>query len=73
MLRRLSNISPRSKTFTTAAGDHDTHHSMSPDCWDTNGNMELTELTIPVCNVNIDLNINSSQEPDEMSPILTKH
>lgn len=57
----------------TATGDHDTRHSMSPNSWDTNGNMELKELTIPVCSVNIDLNINSSQEPDEMSPILTKH
>lgn len=73
MLRRPSNISARSKSFMTATGDHDTRHSMSPNSWDTNGNMELKELTIPVCSVNIDLNINSSQEPDEMSPILTKH
>lgn len=73
MLRRPSNISARSKTFTTAAGDHDTHHSMLPDSWDTNGNMELKEVAIPVCNGNMDLNINSSQEHDEMSPILTKH
>ncbi|XP_071158271.1 parathyroid hormone/parathyroid hormone-related peptide receptor-like isoform X1 [Mytilus edulis] len=65
IMRRQSNMSSRSKTY---AIDHDTHHTCVPDTWDTNGNMDLTELTIPVCNV--DLNVNSPQELDENLHIL---
>ncbi|CAG2226936.1 PTHR1 [Mytilus edulis] len=67
IMRRQSNMSSRSKTY---AIDHDTHHTCVPDTWDTNGNMDLKELTIPVCNVDIDLNVNSPQELDENLPIL---
>lgn len=70
MLRRPSNMSARSKTFTTVAGDHEMHHSSLPNSWDSNGNMELKEVTIPVCNVDVDLIINQSQENEELSPIL---
>ncbi|XP_076094674.1 parathyroid hormone/parathyroid hormone-related peptide receptor-like isoform X2 [Mytilus galloprovincialis] len=67
IMRRQSNMSSRSKTY---AIDHDTHHTCVPDTWDSNGNMDLKELTIPVCNVEIDLNVNSPQELDENLPIL---
>ncbi|CAG2240593.1 unnamed protein product [Mytilus edulis] len=67
IMRRQSNMSSRSKTY---AIDHDTHLTCVPDTWDTNGNMDLKELTIPVCNVDIDLNVNSPQELDENLPIL---
>ena len=67
IMRRQSNMSSRSKTY---AKDHDTHHTCVSDTWDSNGNMDLKELTIPVCNVDIDLNVNSPQELDENLPIL---
>ncbi|XP_052091707.1 parathyroid hormone/parathyroid hormone-related peptide receptor-like [Mytilus californianus] len=67
IMRCQSNMSSRLKTFVT---DHDTHHTCIPDTWDTNGNMELKELTIPMCNVDIDLNVNAPQGLDENLPIL---
>ena len=70
MMQRSKNMSGRSKNYHICSGEH-TSNTCVPEHLDNNCNMEMKELIIPVCNVENDLKVKSSQDIDESSPILT--